>query len=332
MTQPGRDDLINWRSSKLNRLDAATPELAASLAGHLGAARAGDLAKRLEEFARAVAEVIEPAVEIQERAREFPRHRPFDELGRLVESVEFHPAHADAAAAAWGSGMLAAPLDESGAFELAALFFLLAHVGEGGQACPIVCTVGLRRALEHRGSVELREHFLAGLAAGDAATALRGSQFLTEVQGGSDVGANVALAEPDPEVPGAWRISGEKWFCSVADADLFAVTARPTGAAAGTGGLGCFLVPRRVDGAVNGFRIRRLKDKLGTRLLASAEIDFDRALAWPIFEAKAFPGGRMGAAPPAAAEPREFAVGAVTGGKPDVVLLIHDRILIYKQE
>jgi hypothetical protein len=57
-----------------------------------------------------------------------------------------------------------------------------------------------------------------------------------------------------------------------------------------------------------------------------------RALAWPIFEAKAFPGGRMGPAPTATSEPREFAVGAVTGGKPDIVLLIHDRILIYKQE
>src|SRR5207237_3571740 len=80
----------------------------------------------------------------------------------------------------------------------------------------------------------------------------------------------------------AWRISGEKWFCSVADADQFVVTARPHGAPEGTRGIGCFLVPRLVDGSANGFRIRRLKDKLGTRVLATGEIEFDGALAYPI--------------------------------------------------
>ena len=58
----------------------------------------------------------------------------------------------------------------------------------------------------------------------------------------------------------------------------------------------------------------------------------ERVLAWPVFEAKAFVGGRMGPAPAASSEPREFAIGAVTGGKPDIVLLIHDRIVIYTQE
>ena len=67
----------------------------------------------------------------------------------------------------------------------------------------------------------------------DASSALRGSQFLTEVQGGSDVGATTTIASPDPEIPGAWRVSGEKWFCSVADANLFAVTARPADAPEG---------------------------------------------------------------------------------------------------
>ena len=104
------------------------------------------------------------------------------------------------------------------------------------------------------------------------------------MQGGSDVGANETSAVPDEHEPGAWRLTGEKWFCSVADADQFAVTARPVGAPAGTAGLACFLVPRRVDGRPNGFRIRRLKDKLGTRALATAEIEFESALAYPLGE------------------------------------------------
>ena len=80
----------------------------------------------------------------------------------------------------------------------------------------------------------------------------------------------------------AWRLHGEKWFCSVADADQFAVTARPEGAPEGTRGIGCFLVPRTIDGRPNGFTIRKLKDKLGTRALATGEIVFDDAVAYPI--------------------------------------------------
>ena len=148
---------------------------------------------------------------------------------------------------------------------------------------PVVCTAGAIRALEHRGSQKLRDRFLPGLHERDYGSCLRASQFLTEVQGGSDVGANATRATPDPDIADGWRITGEKWFCSVADADLFVVTARPIGASNGTRGLGCFLVPRSVDGTTpNGFRIRRLKNKLGTRAMASAEIDFDAALGWPI--------------------------------------------------
>ena len=125
----------------------------------------------------------------------------------------------------------------------------------------------------------MRERFLAPLVDAHYARAQRGAQFLTEVQGGSDVGANacVAVAETD----GTYRITGEKWFCSVADADQFFVTAR-VGDAPGTAGLGSFVVPRLIDSQPNGFTLRRLKDKLGTRGLASGEIDFVDARAWPI--------------------------------------------------
>ncbi|MGH3731925.1 MAG: acyl-CoA dehydrogenase family protein [Acidimicrobiales bacterium] len=285
MTNLGRDDLIEWKATKPNNFYLAVPNLATELEVRMGSRFNDSLATKLSSFGEVVAREIEPAVEAAERNREFPKLRSFDEFGRRVERVEFHPAHDDAARAAWASGMLATKLDYGGAYDLAGLFFLLSHVGEGGQACPIVCTIGLRRALEHRGSESLKAQYLAGLMETDSSAALRGSQFLTELQGGSDVGANATLASPDPTIVGAWRIIGEKWFCSVADADVFALTARPDSAPSGTKGLACFLVPRTTDGITpNGFRIRRLKDKLGTRGLASGEIDFDGALAYPIGE------------------------------------------------
>jgi hypothetical protein len=283
--QPGRDDLLRWRASKPSNYFTAVPHLASAMELRMGSRFTPALRERLASFGADVVGVIEPAVQTLEQSREFPKHHPYDELGQHVEEIEFHPAHDVAARAAWASGILATPLNFDGAFEVAGLFFLLSHVGEGGQACPIVCTMGLRRALEHRATTVIKDRYLDGLATNDVTVALRGSQFLTEVQGGSDVGANVTSATPDTEIPGAWRVSGEKWFCSVADADLFALTARPDSAPSGTKGLACFLVPRSLDGVTpNGFRIRRLKDKLGTRGLASAEIDFENAFAWPIGE------------------------------------------------
>jgi acyl-CoA dehydrogenase len=213
------------------------------------------------KFADVVRDVIDPAVE------EAERHPP--RLGADGQ-IEFDPAYHRAGRAVWASGIVGAH-----AREQALLFYTLAQAGEGGHACPVVCTAGLVRALRTHASAELRERFLPPLLETDYDRAQRGAQFLTERHGGSDVGANRVEAVPDGDV---WRLHGEKWFCSVADADQFLVTARPRGAPEGTRGIGCFLVPR----AGGGFRIRRLKDKLGTRALATGEIEFDGAVAYPL--------------------------------------------------
>ncbi len=84
------------------------------------------------------------------------------------------------------------------------------------------------------------------------------------------------------ELPGFFRITGQKWFCSAVDAELFVVTARTPGGGEGTSGLGLFLVPKSVEGRINDFAIRKLKYKLGTRSMATGEIDFWGALAEPI--------------------------------------------------
>src|SRR5262249_34506396 len=153
--------------------------------------------------------------------------------------------------------------------------------GEAGHCCPLACTAGLIKLLQRRGSAELQARFLPRLLDADYDTHAHASQFLTEIQGGSDVGANALPATPDG--PGGWLLDGEKWFCSAADAQLYLVTARVAGRSGGTGGLGAFIVPRLLDdGQVNGIHLRRLKDKLGTRSMASAEIDFRSATALAI--------------------------------------------------
>src|SRR5208337_2229315 len=118
----------------------------------------------------------------------------------------------------------------------------------------------------------------------DMATLWKGTQFMTERAGGSDVGTIETVARRDGD---DWRLYGDKWFCSHADADVALMLARPEGAPAGTAGLALFALPRRLkDGRRNSYRIVRLKDKLGTRSMASGEIRFEGAVAYLVGEAR----------------------------------------------
>ena len=108
----------------------------------------------------------------------------------------------------------------------------------------------------------------------------KGTQFMTEKAGGSDIGQVETVARNEA---GTWRLTGEKWFCSHTDADVALILARPEGAPAGTKGLALFALPRRLeDGSRNSYRIVRLKDKLGTRSMASGEIRLEGAVAYPV--------------------------------------------------
>ncbi len=275
-----RQALRDWREAYPSDPFSDDRLLRVLLAQYLPAGRRAALEEEAARFARAVTGVIAP------RAARYDRHHDpelaaYDGRGERVDVVEFDPGYHEAGAAVWASGIVARAGEPGGAFEQATLLLLLSLEGEAGHACPATCTIGLARALRRRASDPVRERFLPALLEADYARAARGAQFLTEVQGGSDVGANACVAVP---VGDHFRLRGEKWFCSVADADQFFVTARVEGGAPGTAGLGSFVVPRELDGRPNGFRLRRLKDKLGTRALASGEIDFDGAEAWPVGE------------------------------------------------
>ena len=280
-TDAARDALAAWRASYPDDPFGCDRHLRALLAAALPADRLANLEARASAFARDVTNVVASAASRYEQRAHLPELARWDGIGRRTESVEFDPAYDRAGAAVWASGLVALSDRPGSAYEQATLLYLLSLEGEAGHACPATCTIGLARALRRAADPAVRDRFLPALVDPDYTTATRGSQFLTEVQGGSDVGANVCRAVPSGD-GATYRITGEKWFCSVADAGQFFLTARVDGGAEGTRGLGSFIVPREVDGGPNGFALRRLKDKLGTRGLASGEIDFDRALAWPV--------------------------------------------------
>ncbi|MBD3656985.1 acyl-CoA dehydrogenase family protein [Marinobacter sp.] len=153
---------------------------------------------------------------------------------------------------------------------------------EFGLMCPVSMTDSLTRTLRKFGDPALVERFIGPLTSQDFGELYQGAMFMTEQEAGSDVGATVTEARLED---GVWRLYGDKWFCSNPDADLAMVLARPAGAEPGTRGLTLFLLPRKLaDGSLNRYRIIRLKDKMGTRSMASGEIVLEGAEAYIVGE------------------------------------------------
>jgi alkylation response protein AidB-like acyl-CoA dehydrogenase len=276
-TTDARHDLDQWRRTTTADSYANDRFVRRVIHRHVGA-RWGEVDGLLRAVAERTGASFDEDVREASRDENLPQLRRHDDFGRRIEQVVFHPAHHDAGRVFWSSGVLAALSQPGNEVVAGGIAYLLDQHGEAGHACPVACTAGAIKLLQRVGSETQRERYLGGLLSSDYDRRLHASQFVTELQGGSDVGANECRARPDTERTGWYRISGEKWFCSVADAGLFVVSARVDGAPSGTQGLGLFLVPRHLDGEINGFRLRRLKYKLGTRSMPTGEIEFDGAL------------------------------------------------------
>jgi alkylation response protein AidB-like acyl-CoA dehydrogenase len=214
------------------------------------------------------------------RPENHPRLRHFDAHDRRVDEVVLPASTLSSLAEVEGRQGLGAVHGDP--FEFYAQGYLFAQNGEAGVACSMACTDGLVRVLEAVGERPEHREAVDRVRASDEARVVHGAQFVTEIQGGSDVPANRTRAVPEGT---AFRLHGQKWFCSNINADYFLVTARPDDAPEGGAGVGLFLVPARLEEGSwrrNGYTIDRLKEKLGTCELATAEVTFDGALAHPI--------------------------------------------------
>ncbi|MDE0409809.1 MAG: acyl-CoA dehydrogenase family protein [Alphaproteobacteria bacterium] len=227
---------------------------------------------------------------LDELARLADRHGPVlhsrDAFGRDEDWIEFHPAYREMEQIGFGDFGIHAMSRRPGVLgwngtPIAAKYILqyLFVQSEFALMCPISATDTSVFLIGKYGDEAVRQRFLPGMT-----EILMGAQFMTEKTGGSDVGGIelAARLEQGPDGP-EWRLYGDKWFCSCADADVALLLARPEGAVEGTAGLGLFALPKhRDDGSRNSYRIVRLKDKLGTRSMASGEIVFDGAVAYPL--------------------------------------------------
>jgi alkylation response protein AidB-like acyl-CoA dehydrogenase len=227
---------------------------------------------------------------LDELARIADRHGPVlharDRFGRDEDWIEYHPAYREMEAIAFGDFQFHAMSHRAGVLGMDRplppvakyAFQYLFVQAEFGLMCPISVTDTSTYLIRIFGSSELKEYLLPRMLSADMATLWKGTQFMTEKAGGSDVGAIETVAR---QQDGTWHLYGDKWFCSHADADVALMLARPESAPSGTRGLALFALPRRLrDGRRNAYRIVRLKDKLGTRSMASGEIILDGAEAY----------------------------------------------------
>lgn len=224
--------------------------------------------------------------------------RAFDGWGNRIDEVVYPDAWRQIAAAAASSGLVALPYEAPSPYPLpeaegkrpgsearilqAALCYLFAP-STATYLCPVAMTDGAARVLADYGSEADQRQTLAHLVGRDPANAWTSGQWMTERQGGSDVGRNAVVAKRDGD---HWRLYGQKFFCSNVGCEVALALARPEGAPAGTRGLALFLVPRdNADGRRNSYRIDRLKDKLGTRAMATGEVTLEGAHAQLVGEA-----------------------------------------------
>jgi hypothetical protein len=279
----GRSLLSRWEAAKPDNFWDDDVYLRLGLARRLGADRLGKVEPALRQAGADSAGPVSRLAAELDRPERLPRLERWNAIGERVEDVVFDAAHHQVGRLVWRSGILSVLGEPGNVAHHAALSYLFALNGEVPHLCSVACTAGLIKAIQRAGSDWMRQTWLPRLLDADYDRRWHGAQFVTEVHGGSDVGANACVARPADGRPGVWRISGEKWFCSNVSADLYALSARPAEAPAGTPGVALFVVPRRLeDGRPNGVFIRRLKNKLGTRTLPTAEVDFQDALAWQL--------------------------------------------------
>lgn len=254
--------------------DRALADAVARAGGAQHAGRLSELGARCGS-----AEVVDWGVEAN---RNLPVLENFDRYGQRIDEVRFHPAYHELMRLGLESGLASVAWDGTPAGHVAhAAILFLTGQADSGTSCPMTMTYAAVPALRAEGgvAVEWAPRITAGRYDPASRPAVEKAgvtigMAMTEKQGGSDVRANTTRAEPAGDA-GWYSLTGHKWFCSAPMCDAFLTLAYAQG------GLTCFLVPRWLpDGTRNaGFRVMRLKDKMGDRSNASSEIEYHGALA-----------------------------------------------------
>jgi acyl-CoA dehydrogenase len=205
-----------------------------------------------------------------------PWVRMFDMAGKRVDEILYPPDYWQMLKRGYSAGVIWRAFRDQTLLPSLLLIYLTSFY-DCGLSCPYTVSLSTALPLSKYGDTALKDRFLPSLLREDAAV-WQGATWMTEIKGGSDLGANVeTLAVRDGNI---WRLTGDKYFASNVGAELAVVAARPKGAPAGVRGVALFLLPRqRQDGQLN-YAIRRLKDKIATRSVPTGEIELRESEAY----------------------------------------------------
>jgi acyl-CoA dehydrogenase len=211
----------------------------------------------------------------------------WDAWGKRVDHIELSPLWKRAARIAAEKGMVATAYEQkSGAHSRVHQFALVYLVDSAWHvySCPLAMTDGAARTLITSKNKALVDRAVPRLTSRDPDQAWTSGQWMTERTGGSDVAICETVAKQEGDT---WRLHGTKWFSSATTSQMALTLGRPEGNPPGGSGLALFYVEvRRPDGSMNGIQVNRLMDKLGTRMVPTAELTLDGALAVPVIGLK----------------------------------------------
>ncbi|MDO4540566.1 MAG: acyl-CoA dehydrogenase family protein, partial [Syntrophomonadaceae bacterium] len=280
MTLPDRNnpysfaDFLDWRNSvDFYRDDAFVQRTARHFCGEDWAA--------VDEAARAISPKVSLAWSRLSEAAARPEERPY------ILHYDAHNNRIDRIVRPRETLLLEKEVFSEGCFSSASTpwvkfikMLLIYQLGESCIGCPMTCTEGAVAIIEKYADTPELKHILQHLKEGIDGDFAIGAQYLSEIQGGSDVPANLLEAV---EEDGVWRLYGNKFFCSATHADYAMVTAKPRGSE----DVALFVIPSWLPGDKdkerrNGYTIDRIKWKLGTSELTTAELTFNGAVAYPV--------------------------------------------------
>jgi acyl-CoA dehydrogenase len=237
-----------------------------------------------EEVARELHALGDIAVEyygkqLADRLNE-PVLTQWDAWGNRIDKIEVSPLWREAEGIAARHGMVAAGYEKTLGAKARTHQFAIVHVLSPSldvYSCPLAMTDGAVRTLLGSGNQALIDKYVPLLTSRDPSVMWTSGQWMTERTGGSDVSQSETVAKKDGD---QWRLYGTKWFTSATTAQMALTLARPEGNADGSRGLALFLVELRdANGRLRNIQVNRLKDKLGTRKVPTAELTLDGAPA-----------------------------------------------------
>ena len=235
---------------------------------------------RMAEYSRLLADFSHWArTEVDEQANYTDRYAPpaleaYNRDGEVANRIVLNRWYDEQHSEVYRRGIIGLPYLEKAPHLLTFAMGYLLSQSDISLHCPVTLTGAVAYVLAHHAPDDVRQRYLYDLIRTDG-QAKTGGTWATEQHGGSDVGATTTKAAADGDV---FRLQGLKWFTSNANSSLALATARPEDAPPGSAGLGLYLVPGHLsDGRGNRYRIRRLKDKLGTKGLPTGEIELTGA-------------------------------------------------------